>query len=170
MSLEPVVVKKVADLQKWGNNPRYIKKEKYANLKEEIKKHGFNDILKLAADGKTVLNGNHRLPILRELKIEEVNCIVTDAKTDADKLKIALASNQDYAEDDKDALTELVYKSDIPIEELSSFEVDLGKKTSVLELLNEVGPTFIPDPEEGKPGGRQPREIHCPECGADFEV
>src|ERR1039458_10181263 len=118
MSLEPVVVKKVADLQKWGNNPRYIKKEKYANLKEEIKKHGFNDILKLAADGKTVLNGNHRPPILPEPQSVDVTRLVTDTKTDADKLKIALASNQDYAEYDKDALTELVYNSDIPIEEL----------------------------------------------------
>jgi hypothetical protein len=163
-----VVVKRVADLQKWVDNPRYIKKEKYANLKAEIKEHGFNDILKLAADGKTILNGNHRLPILQELKIEEVNCIVTDAKTDAEMLKIALASNQDYAEYDKDALTELVYKSDIPIEELSSFEVDLGKKTSILELLDEVGPSFIPD--EDKPKERQPRTVHCPECGADFET
>lgn len=170
MSAEPIVVKKVADLQKWSQNPRFISKVKYANLKEEIKTHGFNDVLKLAADGKTVLNGNHRLPILQELKIEEVNCIITDAKTDADKLKIALASNQDYAEYDKDALTELIYTSEIPVDELLSFEVDIGKKTPVIELLSDVGPTFVPELEPEEPKEHKPRIAHCPDCGADFEI
>lgn len=170
MSVAPIIVKKVADLQKWDDNPRFITKEKYKALKAEIKKHGFKDVLKLAADGKTVLNGNHRLPILEELGIEEVNCIITDAKNPAEMLKVALSSNQDYAEYDRDALTELVYKSDIPIGELMSFEVDLGKRTPIIELLDEVGPTFIPDPEPETPQGRQLRTVTCPSCHEVFEV
>lgn len=170
MNVATIVIKKISDLQIWEDNPRFISKKKYANLKTEIKEHGFNDIFKLAADGKTILNGNHRLPICKELHIEEVPCIITDAVTDAQKLKIALASNGDYAEYDKDALTELLYKSEIPVDELMSFEIDLGKKTPVLELLSDVGPSFIPDPEEEKPKGHQPRSAHCPECGADFEI
>lgn len=165
MSVEPIVVKKVADLQKWKNNPRFIKGEKYEALKKEIKKHGFKDVLKLAADGKTILNGNHRLPILQELHIEEVNCIITDAQTDAEMLKIALASNQDYAEYNRDELTELLYKTDIPVEELQEFEVDLGSSTPILELLEAVSP-----PEFDKQEEHKSREITCPFCNEVFEL
>jgi len=67
--------RRVADLKELENNPRKIKDEDFQRLKERIKARGFHDVVKLDTEG-FVLSGNRRKQALKEVGIEEVNCLV----------------------------------------------------------------------------------------------
>lgn len=161
MKVAQPVLKKVSELQEWKFNQdiRSISREKYAKLENDIKAHGFNDVLKLAADGITVLGGNHSLKILSKNGVAEVSCIITDAKTDQEKFDTAIRANAHYATYERQGLAELAVNLGFTPIELQSYEVNLGKPTDLDSLVKQ----FSPDDkdEDDKDDGEELEPLFC---------
>lgn len=142
-----VVNMPVSALQHWGENPRFINDKRYEELKDSIRTLGFNDVLKLAADKKTVIGGNMRLRALNDLGIEYVDCIITEAKTPQDMFRVAIRDNESFGEYNRDELVELASKLMIPEVELDTYMVQLDEPQSILDLLREDGEQDIEEDE-----------------------
>lgn len=142
-----VVNMPVSALQHWGENPRFINDKRYEELKDSIRTLGFNDVLKLAADKKTVIGGNMRLRALNDLGIEYVDCIITEAKTPQDMFRVAIRDNESFGEYNRDELVELASKLMIPDVELDTYMVQLDEPQSILDLLREDGEQDIEEDE-----------------------
>lgn len=96
--------RRVSDLKNWDMNPRTITKVNFLQLKSKIMEQGFHAVLVVDADN-TVLAGNQRLEVLREIGAEEVNVLVPERKlTDMERAKVALSDNRHEGEDDWDLL------------------------------------------------------------------
>lgn len=86
-------IRKVADLHKWDKNPRKILEVNYARLKRKIVEEGMHQVLTIDVDN-TVLSGNQRLEILKEVGVEEVWCMVPERALDAlERDKVGVQSN-----------------------------------------------------------------------------
>lgn len=143
--MQPKIIRrvKVADLSEWGRNPRKIDIKKFEELKKRILERGFNDVLKVAFDGVTVIGGNHRLRALKDLGINEIDILITGDKTDEDMLKTALSDNQEFAEYDVKALR--LQLSEMPGLDLTGYEINLGGGRPVIDV---VGVTEDDDVED----------------------
>lgn len=133
MKLKDIKRVRVADLREWDRNPRKIEPRKFEDLVERIRERGFNDVLKVAADGATVIGGNHRLRALRELDIKEVDVLLTGDATPEDMLKTALSDNQEFAEYDVAALR--LQLEDMPGLDLTGYELNLGGGRPIIDVL-----------------------------------
>ena len=133
MKLKDITRVKVAGLREWGRNPRKIETRKFQDLIDRIQERGFNDVLKVAADGVTVIGGNHRLRALKELGIEEVDVINTGDETPEDMLKTALSDNQEFAEYDVAALR--LQLAEMPGLDLTSYEISLGGSRPLMDVI-----------------------------------
>lgn len=133
MKLKDIQRVRVADLVEWDVNPRKIDPRKFEDLKQRIAELGFNDVLKVAADGKTVIGGNHRLRALKALKIKEVDVLLTGASDKEAMLKIALSDNQEFAEYDVAAL-KLVLE-EMPGLNLDTYEIHLGGSRPLSDVI-----------------------------------
>lgn len=133
MKLKDIQRVRVADLVEWDVNPRKIDPRKFEDLKQRIVELGFNDVLKVAEGSTTVIGGNHRLRALKELGIEEVDILLTGAKTKEEMLKIALSDNQEFAEYDVAAL-KLVLQ-EMPDLNLDTYEIHLGGSRPLLDVI-----------------------------------
>lgn len=165
-----VIAKKtvaVASLINWDKNPRYIKdKQSYQNLKQQIKALGDYKPLIVADDEKTVLGGNMRLKAYKELGKKEIDVVVVDAPDDATKIQYMLSDNDAVGSYDKEALQELLIKSDIDVVELEPFSVDFGDPIPILDIVQEVTPPLF----DKKNAEHQPKTVECPHCGEEFDV
>lgn len=133
MKLKNIQRVQVADLVEWDINPRKIDPRKFEDLKRRIADLGFNDVLKAAADGRTVIGGNHRLRALKELDIKEVDVLMTGAKTKEEMLKIALSDNQEFAEYDVVSLKLVL--AEMPGLDLNTYEIHLGGSRPLLDVI-----------------------------------
>lgn len=143
MNFPKLETRKIADLKLWDKNPRSIKDDRFSELKKSIEELGFNDVLKITEDG-TVIGGNMRLRALQELGFTDVPVIVTDAKTDAEVLRVALRDNEEFGYYEEQQVAELALAYLDPLE-LSSFELHLGKPTSLNLLMDKFGPEPVED-------------------------
>ncbi len=133
MKLKDIQRVRVDSLREWDRNPRKIDPRKFEDLKQRILERGFNDVLKVAADGVTVIGGNHRLRALRELGIEEVDILLTGDATHEDMFKTALSDNQEFAEYDVSALRlQLEELGDL---DLTTYEINLGGGRPLLDVI-----------------------------------
>lgn len=88
-----VVVRKVLELKHWDKNPRKITEVNYARLKRKVMEEGMHQVLTIDTDN-TVLSGNQRLEILKEVGVEEVYCMLPErALTEIERDKVGLQSN-----------------------------------------------------------------------------
>lgn len=133
MILKDIKRVKVADLHEWERNPRKIEPRRFKDLLDRITERGFNDVLKVAADGVTVIGGNHRLRALQELGVEEVNVLVTGDETPEDMLKTALSDNQEFAEYDVAALR--LQLEEMPDLDLTGYELQLGGGRPLMDVI-----------------------------------
>jgi DNA modification methylase len=86
-------IRAVADLHKWDKNPRKITEVNYTRLKKKILEEGMHQVLTIDTDN-TVLSGNQRLEILKEVGVEEVYCMVPErALTPEERDKVGIQSN-----------------------------------------------------------------------------
>lgn len=87
----------ISDLIAHDKNPRFLSKEDAAHLRSSISKFGLIDLPIITKDNR-VIGGHQRLNILKEMKIETVNCWVPDfddlTEQDIDELNIRLNKNQ----------------------------------------------------------------------------
>lgn len=160
----------------WKDNPRAIKEDKFNELKNRIKKWGQFKPLIITLDG-VVLGGNMRLRAYQELGITDIWVSVVNPKTEAEKIQIALADNEEMGFYQEDELAELIskYKDDI---ELSNYSIHLGKLTSLQDLLDQYQPTEIvedevpdvPDEPESKLGEVYQLGRHRLMCGDSTNI
>jgi DNA modification methylase len=136
-------VRNINELREWNLNPRGIKKDKFEELKNRIKRFGQFKPLIICPDGE-VIGGNMRLKAYRELGITDVWVSVVNPKTEAEKVEIALADNEEMGYYEEEALAELInqYRDTI---KLSDYSIHLGQPTSLEDLLSKYGPEPIED-------------------------
>lgn len=86
-------IRNVSELRHWDKNPRKITEEAYSRLKNKILSEGMHQVLTIDTDG-TVLSGNQRLEVLKEVGVEQVWCMLPErALTDKERDKVGLQSN-----------------------------------------------------------------------------
>lgn len=81
------------DLKFWDDNPRSISPQAMQQLRGKIISRGLHAVLTIDTDN-TVLSGNQRLTIARELNLSEVWVILPQrALTEQERIEVALESN-----------------------------------------------------------------------------
>lgn len=138
-------------LHNWENNPRTITKEGLERLKKQIQKHGQYKPLIITEDG-TVIGGNMRLRAMRELGIKEAWVSVVEAKTEEEKIEIALSDNDRVGRYDEDALANLT--GSFPEIEWADYSVDLKDPVNLQDLIDKFTPVEedeAPEVAEGEP-------------------
>jgi ParB-like chromosome segregation protein Spo0J len=123
----------IEKLQLWNKNPRAIKEDRFKELTARLERQGQIKPLLVTADG-TVIGGNMRLRAMQAMGIGEVWVSVTNAKTDKEMFDLALTDNEEFGYYDKDQLAELALSLELSPLELKSYELQLGKPTT-LELV-----------------------------------
>lgn len=126
-------------LKLWGRNPRGIKTDRFNELKARLKRQGQIKPVLVTEDG-TVIGGNMRLRAMQELGWSEVWVSVTDAKTDKDIFDLALTDNEEFGYYEEEQVAELALELGLNELELKSYEVNLGKPTTLDLLVNPPAP------------------------------
>lgn len=137
--------RKTTTLFNWKDNPRAIKKDKFEELKNRIKRHGQFKPLIITPDGE-VLGGNMRLRAFQELGIKEAWVSVVTPKTEAEKIEIALTDNEEMGYYEDQALAELIaqYKDEI---DLTKYSVHLKEPQTLEEILRQFSPDEVVEDE-----------------------
>ncbi len=130
-------------LSNWDKNPRSIKTERFAELKNRLQRLGQTKPLRVTRDG-TVIGGNMRLRAMHELGITEAWVSISNATTDKEIFDEALTDNEEFGYYEKEQLAELALALELTPLELQSYELNLGKTTTLDLVLDE----FQPTPEE----------------------
>lgn len=132
----------ISQLHSWDKNPRAIDKKDFDRLKRLITKLGLFKPFIITEDG-TILGGNMRFKACIALGITEVPVSIVDAPTEEKKLEYALADNDRAGSYDEQALAELILST--PELNLEDYKIDLGKLTSIEDLLSKFGPDVVED-------------------------
>ena len=135
----------ISKLRNWDKNPRAIKSDKFQELKNRIKKYGQFKPVITTIDGE-VIGGNMRLRAMKDLGIQDIWVSVVEPKTEAEKIEIALADNEEMGYYQEDQLAELIssYKDEIKLE---SFSIHLGEGVNLEDLLNKYQPEEVIEDE-----------------------
>lgn len=131
----------ISKLRNWDKNPRAIKSDKFQELKNRIKKYGQFKPVIATIDGE-VIGGNMRLRAMKDLDMQDIWVSVVEPKTEAEKIEIALADNEEMGYYQEDQLAELIssYKDEIKLE---SFSIHLGDGVNLEDLLNKYQPEEV---------------------------
>lgn len=152
---------KVADLQLWDKNPKDVEAADYERLKRQYEL-GEHSALLITADG-TVLGGNTRLRLYRELKQEDAKvniiefvqekgktrAIIDGAKAarkfdseEQAKLEYALSHNGQIGRINREALGELVH--------LTPIEAGVYEVATYVQSVDDVVHSVSPDPIDNR--------------------
>jgi ParB family chromosome partitioning protein len=126
--------RKISSLKGWDKNPRSIKDKDFQRLKRMIEKLGEFKPLIILEDG-TVLGGNMRLRVYKELGWGEAWVSVVEADTEKEKLAYALADNERAGFYDEDLLANLT--GEFPDFEWGDYAVDLKPPVTLKDLFPE---------------------------------
>lgn len=161
----------LADLRPWGDNPRAIDKTDFARLRRQITRLGQYKPLLITSDNM-VIGGNMRLEAMKSLGFTQAWVCVIDFKQRDDGKWYATVYDiaQEGEFDTKDqAIMEYAlsdndragyYLEDKLAEQLAAlpkigeddlYRFDLGKLTSVKELMSRYGPELKEDDFDGTP-------------------
>jgi len=133
----------IEKLKLWDKNPRSIKDDRFNELKTRLKRQGQIKPLLITKQG-IVIGGNMRLRAMTELGWDKVWVSVTEAVTDKEIFDLALTDNEEFGYYEKEQLAELAMALHLTPLELQSYELNLGKTTTLDLVLDE----FQPTPEE----------------------
>ena len=142
------------------DNPRTITGKAFKRLVESLRDApGLFEARPLLCSDRTgeliVLGGNMRLEAARELKYEQVPCIVMKGLTEADEREIAIKDNGSFGEWDFDMLASW---DDLP---LNDWGVEIPEVW--LESLDDK----LPDAGSGE---EKTTETTCPKCGFTYAI
>ena len=139
------------DLELLDRNPRYITKDNFNKLKKSIKENAdYFEARPLIVSNRTgkniVIAGNQRLLASRELKLEQVPCVILKNLTEEKEREIIIRDNVELGDWDYDILA-----NDWEIEELEDWGVKIEEKkeeqeeniyTDKIEKQQEEKPTI----------------------------
>lgn len=138
-------------LSHWGENPRSIATTALKQLQARIKALGQFKPLLVLNDG-TVAGGNQRLTAYLELGIKKVwvSVLPVDPSDKQKVVEYALTDNERFGEYDEEALAKLI--ASLPKFNIDDYKIDLGKLTTLSELVDKYAATPDEDdiPEVGE--------------------
>ena len=139
-------------VETWDKNPRNIKQKDFERLKEQIEKLGiYKPMICVEENGKFItLGGNMRLMACKKLGHTEVDISIVKAKTEAERIEIALSDNDRAGEYDDQTLAELIYNAKDGID-THLFKIDVTRPISIEELLTHYGPKIEGGQEDEVP-------------------
>ncbi len=131
-------VLKVKDIQDSPYNPRIAldkASREYNNIKQSIEEFGFVEPLVVNDVGTRCVGGHQRLQVLRDMGIEEVECVVIHEEDEVREKTLCIALNRIKGEWDMVKLAELLNDENISSlpTGFEDGEVDIEK------ILNEAG-------------------------------
>jgi len=131
----------------------------YKKIKRSIEEFGYVDPLIVNKD-MTVIGGNQRVKVLKELGFKKVDCVLLDLnKTREKALNIAL--NKIEGEWDLPKLKDL-------LQELDTGEVDMNITGFDYTDLEKLMTQFYVPEEDEKEESNKGKSIICPNCGFVF--
>lgn len=145
--------RKLSDLREWDKNPRDIQVKDFERLKKQILELGQYKPLIITPDG-TVLGGNMRLRVFRELGIEKIWVSVVTPKDEKQKLAYALSDNERAGYYDEDSLANLT--GEFQDFEWENYAIDLKMPKNISDILGEV---------EKDRKLKKTKHKECPNCG-----
>lgn len=149
-----IEIRKLSELKPYPVNPRSITVEKYEDLKAKIRRFGqIGALLVDERDKTTILGGNHAFTAMIDLGMEEAKVEYRKPKNDAEALELVIVHNERFATWVEQDLAELLQKHKDAFD-LSSYSIDLGKMTSLKNVLARYGNTEeddAPGLEDGEP-------------------
>lgn len=162
------LLRRIETLREWDKNPREISEKKFTDLKTYYKKllddgRPLQTIpLVIETDG-TVLDGNHRLKVFRELGIEWVWVEIVSPRSDAERWDIVLASNAKAAHYDEDALNNVMpeFENDL---DLNIYPVSFKEEKSITELLDQQEKAAEKSQKKAEEEAKS-AIFNCPHCG-----
>lgn len=162
----------LSDLTPWVSNPRAINKDDFVRLKKQISRLGQYKPL-LVTNDNVILGGNMRYQAMKELGLDKVWVSLIEFKErdgswvsiidgieQPDKFPSLVQAQTEYALSDNDRaghydeqkLAEMMFS--LPDLNKDLYKFDLGRLTSITELMSKYGP----EPEEDDFDGKLPDE------------
>lgn len=155
-----IVPRDISELKPWDKNPRTISDEAKARLKQKMQKLGLYKPLITTQDG-TVIGGNQRLQVLRELGTEKVWCtLLPDGLDESQLVEIAISDNENDGQWDKKQLVSLIQEVEIDTE---LFAVQFSTPVRLTELAINGAPDEDENEESTDVAFNESRR-RCPEC------
>ena len=143
-----IVKIKIGDLKPYEKNAKKHPQEQIEQIKKSILEFGMNDPIAVWGEDNLIVEGHGRLEALKQLGVEEVDCIRLDHLTDEERKAYTLAHNKLTMNSDFDF--------DILNEELEDIlNIDMSDFGFELDLEDEEEKEIIEDevpevPEEPK--------------------
>ena len=138
----------MSQVRLWEKNPRGIKENDFARLKNQIERlKVFKPLIACEDEGSgyIVLGGNMRLRAYQELGYSEVWLSIVEAPDENTRTEYALADNDRAGYYEQDKLAELAHNN--PGLDLELYHVDVGNTKPIGDILKK----YMPDEEdEGK--------------------
>lgn len=158
----------IGDLFRWDKNPKIVMREDFDRLKGYLTEFGqFKPLLIL--DNGEVIGGNSRLEVMKEMGIKDVWVSIVAPKSDAQKLAISLADNDEvgrYVEEDLAALV-MEYDGEINPKD---YKINVGRDIDLEALLQSLGPGGEePQVEDEEKKITRRTLVTCPHCGEEFD-
>lgn len=88
------VILKISELTPPKRNAKIHTPEQIEHIKKSIGKYGFNDAIGIWGEKNIIVTGNGRVQALKEMGVEEVECVRLDHLTDDGRREYALTHNQ----------------------------------------------------------------------------
>lgn len=166
--LRPLAVP-VAFLDFLPKNPRKHSEQQLARLRASLLKFGQKKpiVVNTAKSPPQVVAGNGTLAAALAMGWTHV-AVSREEMTDAAAAAYAVADNELALEGewDEEALRETLALIDADLDpQLDAMMKELAEKVQA-PALGAASPDLIPVPDTG--GGKTPRPVKCPECGAEF--
>lgn len=160
---------KIGDLQIATYNPRKELTEKdkeYQKIKNSIIEFGYVTPIVVNAD-MTVISGHQRLKVLKDLKYEDIDCIVVDFDKNKEKL-LNVALNKISGEWDYQKLESI-------FNELENSNIDLSitgfEEKEINKLIKETEETMNENTEIDLSNFNDDKfQCKCPKCGFVFDI
>jgi hypothetical protein len=139
---------KLSWLRSWEKNPRVTEKSQLKKLKAQIEELGVYKplVIYLEKDNGTILGGNQRYKILKELqkeyqekgsdKYDYVWVSVVNAESDVDKLKYAISDNFSAGSYSREKLREVLKADQASL--FSEYQIEFEQKQEIEDLINDL--------------------------------
>jgi len=171
------VILPLSKLAKAPWNYKYNDAVLMQKLKENIKENGQIEnmiVRELSPDVFEVVNGNHRLDILLDLKIKEAHCFNLGKISDNKAQRIAIETNETKFPVDSLKLSDILKNliKEYSIEELAiTMPYSATELESLMKVDVEVKDLDLPNPVNTK-SKEQPliQSFYCPKCGFKYDT
>ena len=125
-----IIEKNICDLRPNSYNPNVMAKEKFASLKEGLKRFGYLQPILIDSNG-TIIDGEHRYRACKEIGLDRIQCVIFEDLESVEEYKklLTIALNNIHGQNDEDKFAELIrclsesYETDF-IARMSGFDTD----------------------------------------------